>query len=89
MPLWQSPSVINTAMSPRNVVLTVKPEEKITKIACALAETDCPWSYSFRIQLVEEEKLNLCMHFDRFIIICDGYTELVKYDLNRLPQTSL
>ncbi len=81
--------MVKTAMSSRNVVLTVKPEEKITKIACALAGTDCPWSYPFRIQLVEEEKLNLCMHFDRFIIICDGHTELVKYDLDRLPQTSL
>lgn len=81
--------MVETAMSPRNVVLTVKLEEKITKIACALAGTDCPWSFPFRIQLVEEEKLNLCMHFDRFIIICDGQTELVKYDLDWLPETFL
>ena len=61
-----------TAMSPRNIVLTVEPEEKIAKIAGALAGTDRPWPYSVRIQLVEKEKLNLCMHFDRFIIIGDG-----------------
>jgi len=80
--------MVKTAMSPRNVVLTVELEKKITKIACALARTDCPWSFSFRIQLVEKEKLNLCMHFDRLIIICDGQTELVNCDLDWLPQTS-
>jgi len=77
--------MVKTAMSPRNVVLTVKPEEKIIKIACALARTNCPWLYPFQIQLVEEEKLNLYIHFNRFIIICDSYTELVKYNLDRLP----
>jgi hypothetical protein len=77
--------MVKTAMSPRNIVLTVEPEEKITKIACALAGTDYPWSYPFRIQFIKEEELNLCMHFDGFMIICDGQTELVKYDLDWLP----
>ena len=77
--------MVKTAMSSRNVILAVEPEEKITKIACVLAGTDCPWSYPFRIQLIEEEKLNLCMHFDRFMIICDSQAKLVKYDLDWLP----
>ena len=81
--------MVKTAMSPRNVEMAVELEKEITKIACALAGTDCPWSYSFRIQLVEKEKLNLCMHFHRFIIISDGQTELVKCGLDWLPQTSL
>lgn len=81
--------MVKMAMSPRNVILTVEPEEKITKVACVFAGTDCPRSYSFRIQLIEEEKLNLCMHFDRSMIICNSQTELVKYDLDWLPQTSL
>ena len=34
--------MVKTAMSPRNVILAVEPEEKITKIACVLAGTDCP-----------------------------------------------
>ena len=76
-------------MSPRNVVLTVELEEEITEIACAFTSTDNPWSHPSRIQLVEKEKLNLCMHFDRFIIICNGKTEVLKYTLNWLPQTSL
>lgn len=76
-------------MSSRNVVLIVKSEEKITKIACALAETNCSRLYSFRVQLVEEEKLNLCIHFNRFIEFCDELTKLVKYDLNFLSQTFL
>ena len=81
--------MVKTAMSPRNVILAVEPEEKVTKIACVLTGTDCPWSCPFRVQLIEEEKLNLCMHFDTFMIICDGQTELVKYDLDWLSQTSL
>jgi len=34
--------VVKTAMSPRNIVLTVKPKEKTTKIVYALARTNYP-----------------------------------------------
>jgi uncharacterized pyridoxamine 5'-phosphate oxidase family protein len=48
-------------MSPGDMKAAVEVKEQITHVACTLTRADKPRSQMFKMGLVEEEKLHLCV----------------------------